>query len=318
MGLSALRRRSSWENEKTLRGHLAEQLGLGRLSLILGAGASIDSGFPGWDELIDRCYKKCKIAIPSGRLFEERAEQLLRTKFKGDEARFAELVRTCLYQNASLSFETLRQRSLLASLGALTMASGRGSVTRVVNFNFDNSFETFLRFYGYRVKSVGELPSWASRSDVVVYHPHGLLPYRGRNGAGEGNQEDLRMVFAQSQFDRFLRTAGHHWYSLLIELFSSHTCLFIGISGRDSTLRDALGKIKSYHASQSRKDLFWGIRFCKGDKAAERLFWEEQGVYQRRVRNWEEIPDFLFSICQKSAMNADSESTVARRLTKSR
>ena len=110
------------------------------------------------------------------------------------------------------------------------MASNRGSVSRVLTFNFDDLLERFLTYYGFFIEPVSSVPTWGSRIDTRVFHIHGFL--RGN----EMEDVDGPIVMAQKHFDAMTGKDGHPWRELMVDLFRSHTCLFIGLSGDDNNL----------------------------------------------------------------------------------
>ena len=179
--LSRMRDRASFDHYPTLRAFMAEQLLEGRFSLALGAGASIGFGLPTWEKLTDRCHVNSGHPRAPGQSCEDASEDLLAKVFGNDEIAFAEAVRAALYQSANLSLGQLRKAAFLAAVGALTMASSRGHVGRVISFNFDDILETFLGYFGFSTSSVDTLPYWQGRQDVIVLHPHGFLPHNKTN-----------------------------------------------------------------------------------------------------------------------------------------
>ena len=292
--LGPARNRALFDNPITLKPHLAEQLKLGRLAIVLGAGASFGFGLPSWDVLIDRCLNISGMTRLPGRSAEDLGEDILTEACKGDDIIFARLVRQALYANVDLSIRALRSNELLAAIAALTMVSRRGSVGRVISFNFDDMLERYLRQSGFKMRSVNKLPCWSSNHDVTVYHPHGLL-----ESEGPVDVVNEPIVFALIHYNR-LRSDKPLWYSLLLDIFSSSTCLFIGLSGSDWNLAEALTAANAVHVGR-HQHAFWGIRFSDDTNDPNLGKWETRGVIQTTLSNYDELPTFLFDVCQSAA-----------------
>ncbi len=282
---------SSYQNEATLKKFLANQLLNGRLALILGAGASFGFGLPGWDELVVGAFKSVNKKKPARLNNEQAADYLLNKICSGDDIRFAKLIKKVLYKKFNIKFDELRQNPLLSSLGALTMVSRRGSVSRVISYNFDDILELYLTYFGYDVESVGVIPTWSSRADVRVYHPHGFLPTSGKDDIKSG------IVFAQTHYDRIVGRDADAWRQIQIDFLRSNTCLFIGLSGNDSNLTSILEEVKGTHISQG-EHIHWGVRFSDDADDPLNNMWESKNVYPKILNSYNELPPLLFEICQ--------------------
>lgn len=292
--MSRMHDHASFENQNTLKEFLAEQLVNGRLSLALGAGASMGFGLPNWDNLIADAFAKRGLTKPTALTNEHAADALL-AACGNDDLRFASLISEVLYSGIDLSMVKLKQKELLAALGAITMASSRGSVGRVVSFNYDNLLETYLDYYGFDVESIAKVPHWDSRTDVKIYHPHGFLP------SDKIGTAIAPIVLAQSHYDRIVGKTHVVWNSVLLEIFSSSTMIFIGLSGADNNLTSLLQSANDNHVSKARHDAFWGIRFSDSVDDARSHIWQMRGVFQVTLSSYEEIPGWLFEVCQIAA-----------------
>lgn len=284
----------AFQNPDTLKRLLAQQLCSGRLVLVLGAGVSMGFGLPNWDTLTSRIAKHTGIEVAPGLSNEDIAEVVLRTYFKEDEIAFAECVRSVLYENYDTSLQALRKKDLLTSLGALTMASMRGSVTQVVSFNFDDLLEVYLMYLGFDIETIPQVPCWSSRADVRVFHPHGFLPSDKRTLIRSP------IVFAKTHYDKVVDKSDWVWRGPLLEIFSSSTCLFVGLSGNDDNLSSILTQVKNEHVSKGRGDKYWGIRFARMDDP-QAVMWEGRGVFPQPVNEYDDIPAWLFEVCQIAA-----------------
>jgi hypothetical protein len=146
---------------------------------------------------------------------------------------------------------------------------------------------------GFDVKSIASMPSWSGRSDVYVYHPHGILPQKSKEEVKSG------IVFAQIHYDRIVGKSGNLWRQQLLSILQSNTCLFIGLSGADNNLKSILSEVKESHACMA-KHVYWGVRFSTDINDPRKVIWEERGVYQQTLENYGKLPSWLFEICQRA------------------
>lgn len=290
--------RDQWDNRNTLLNYLADQLAWGRLAIILGAGTSISLGLPNWPTLVKRLFEKASEPVPDESNLELLAEHFRRTFFGNDHEGYVSAIHDALYKGVDVSFEALMKGSTLAAIGSLVMASHRGSAAEVVTFNFDNLLELFLAYHGFVTYAVTEGHQWATRSDVTVHHPHGFIPHDLSAGFSD------QIIFDQISYDKVIGDAKHPWRQRILTLMRTHTCLFIGLSGRDGNLGNLLHECNNLHASSSEHSAFWGLTFTTSDNVVLKGFWEERGVFSHRLSDYgTELPAFLFEICQISAAN---------------
>lgn len=286
--------RSWWKDEEVLKRFCAEELLAGRLVLVLGAGVSMKFGLPGWDLLIKKAYRQKKVSMPRDRKSSlDRAEDLLTRVCKKNEIDFAETMRKALYEGFKLSRQALASKELLNAIGALMMPSVRGNVKEVITFNFDDLLETYLGYYGFVTQSVFRLPVWNTRADVRVYHPHGLLPVDVSKSVEEG------ILMARIQFDA-QQPKLKAFYEKLRGVMQSSTCLFIGLSGDDDNLTRLLKETYESHCSRSYggKACYWGIRFSDDKKDRNKNMWDQRGVYQQTLVDYDKLATWLFNVCQ--------------------
>jgi hypothetical protein len=283
---------------------LANDLNAGRLALILGAGVSEGLGLPDWGGLLDRLFASKEGAVrPAGLTPAEEADVFRCQYCGGDNMALLSAVRDALYLNFNLDFEQMRQNVGLVSIGALVMASRRGSVSQVVTFNYDDVLEWYLAYYGFSSCSVKDEQHWASNADVTVYHPHGFLP----SPPSISFSKDI--VFDQLAYDRIAGDETKIWHQVVLSILRSHVCLFIGLSGKDQNLRSLLARALDTHAPTGQSS-FWGVVFMDSAENPMAGFWQDRGVYCKIVSDYSKaLPKFLFSICQEAARLSDSQSS---------
>jgi hypothetical protein len=288
--------REEFQRWSTLREHLGWQLGRGRIALVLGAGISTGFGLPDWDSLLTELYKNHDDEPREGADAKQVAEEFRLKYFSDDTSGFLDEVQETLYRGAKTTFRALHAQSTLGAIGAFVMASQRGSVSKVITFNWDNILELFLRYNGLVVQSVFEERHWAEACDVTIYHPHGFLP----NDRSEERSSDI--IFDRKSYSVFAAGSGRQWREIVERILLTHTCLFVGLSGRDDNLDSMLFAVKDGHAAGLEGIPFWGVAFGSGmsDIAPEQ--WEERGVFFQAVEDFvTDLPDRLFEVCQEAA-----------------
>ncbi len=285
---------AAWEDPDSLSDFLANQLLRGTLTIVLGAGASFGFGLPSWTKLVQNLAGAVGQKLPENLREEFAAEELLTSNFRGDRMKFAEAIRVELFKNFDRSLEALQRNRLLAAVGALTMASSRGSVSQVVNFNFDDVLELYLTYYGHDVVSIDMAPEWRVRADVRIHHPHGILP--------SDLAKPIRrpIVFTQRDYDEVVGNTKDSWRNVLLDALSSHTCIFIGLSGKDTNLTSIMHDVQKTHVATRSQQCFWGVRFAVEGEELERL-WMTRGVFVRTMKTYDELPGILFDVCQRAA-----------------
>ncbi len=229
------------------------------LGLCLGAGISSDFSFPSWPKLIRRIAQHSEIkgegllnvseslTSQSQFLFHKYKQNLADSdRMTGDEVvdnrqaavGWLRIVHECLYRGAQVKAEQLRQHPYLWDLIPLIKQS-----TMTVNYNFDDSVERML--YSYYADAIRESDDrgfevvWQPstqfrRQEGVIYHPNGFLPYSTTDGLSE------QIIFMEQEFADQLIDVGTGHYSCLLNHFSKHTIIFLGLSLSDATLKHIL------------------------------------------------------------------------------
>ncbi len=237
--------------------HLRHQRSLERFGLVFGAGFSQPLGFPMWGQLLNRIAENEKVA---GSAFLKKARnftslsQLLYERFRGEpnelrierykeeqvKRQWIELIRTCLYRDAPRpAKELVGAHPYLWTLIPLIKET-----QLTVNYNFDDTIERVLeagRDATERNISRGFTTIWDSNvlnvpRTAVIYHPNGFLPI-SRFDKGSDDVVFLEDSFADQLLDSM---TGH--YTSLTAHYEQNTCVFIGLSLEDATLRHLLRK----------------------------------------------------------------------------
>lgn len=247
--------------------HLRSQKKLDRLGLVFGAGISKGFGFPTWDKLIDRIAFDHRVEgnilldnVGSKTSISQLLFQSYRSKEyynHGDDyvafdkfnshvqSGWHEIIHDALYKNVPSSTSKLQGNDsyLHEYLDIIK------DIKLTVNYNFDNTIQRLLsasrtdaqkkKERGYRTVWNSDLQLYPQRG--VIYHPNGFLPYN----ITDRTSEDL--IFLDDSFgDQLIEsTTGH--YSTLSYYYSQNTCLFIGLSLEDSTLKHLLRQCANLH-----------------------------------------------------------------------
>ncbi len=277
--------------------YLAYQLVHGRLALVLGAGISVPFGLPDWERLIKQLFDNKSVSPPSGP--PEWQVEYFRVKYyKADSRGFVDAIHKVLYDHVKADFSTLRGNGTLTAIGSLVMASRRGSASDVITFNFDNLLEMFLGYHGFVTASIFTKSHWAQAVDVTIYHPHGLIPFDPNQERSDGGD----VIFDQSSYSSVVGKADDPWRQTVLTILRRRTCLFIGLSGKDDNLDSMMKECRNQHACRDENTAYWGVTFSTNDDDVARTIWQERGIFYNRIADYaQDLPEFLFAICQKSA-----------------
>lgn len=295
--MSNMQNPEEWEHRGNLISHLASDLLRGRLAIIVGAGISGFYGLPQWDELVQRLCDIVGEPAPGANTDRIRKVGAIRAKhFAGNNAGFIAALRSALYPDTKLDFEKIRGNSLLSAIGALAMSSQRGKASDIISLNYDDLLEIYLEYHGLVTKSIFSERFWSGSQDITVYHPHGFIPlFSGRQGSDD-------VVIGTEDYHKIMNTRP--WRTLLYSVLRSRTFLHIGLSGTDLHMDALLSEIKGDHAVSDERTAFHGVRFAlresgddEDDVAALMRAW---GVFTHMIGSWEDIPKFLFEICQEA------------------
>jgi len=241
--------------------HMRQQLRNERFGLVLGAGVGKDLRFPNWEELVDRIAHDSRvngvevIRNQKSRSPQASLTQMLFEHFKssyleqnqGPTNCSLELEREYIYKHwREIVHENLYRETVEGIDGTHPYLEeyldviARSSMT--VNYNFDDTIERMLaarRQTEQQYRTRGYETVWDPRMQFrstkgVIYHPNGFLPRNLLEGPSD------RLVLAEDSFaDQLIDSMAGHYATLLHHLLKN-TCLFIGLSLEDSTLKHLL------------------------------------------------------------------------------
>lgn len=249
------------EHIRRLRNAYADK----NLTLYLGAGVSVGSGLPTWEQLVLsmffsamsqqsmggwRPFPNYLFAIAEWHL-RRGAEPLEITarkirKYYPQQDDFLREVRQTLYagfagynpDDFEVHPDAIRiGNSTLAAVAGLCEGGADGSapVCAVITYNYDSLLETVLPDGSCQ-------PIWKSSSlqsgCLPVYHVHGYIPFTGKGSTGED------LVFTEDQY-HLAAQDPYSWANLVqIQSMSSSTGLMVGLSLSDRNMRRLLDATK--------------------------------------------------------------------------
>ena len=264
---------------------LREAVRRSSITFVLGAGVSIPYGIPPWSDLARRVWRRSfpGRALPWSDEAAEGPKQLFPIVFELardalGERRFASVLRTCLYANATpVGAEPPADakppagapttREVVAQVLAAEVGDPAGRrVLRVVTFNADNLLEAAVsRAWraagtprreararrrrtgvigkpGRAVELIGRQSQQvddAARGPIPVYHLHGFIPSDAR--APYSRNYEHTLVFTDSQYWATTTSLLSLPNTVMGMALHDSTCLFVGLSMTDGNILRWLG-----------------------------------------------------------------------------
>ncbi|WP_299587695.1 SIR2 family protein [uncultured Tateyamaria sp.] len=241
--------------------------------LVLGAGVSKPLNFPNWDELVERISTHGEVdaahlmASATSASATEKTQMLLqhyrskRLDELGDGAtarnlrmvdgEWQQIVKDELYRDTT---KDINAHPYLLSFAPTILKS---PIT--ITYNFDDVLERILakssvsesEEYGRPFETIWDAALQSRRNSPMVYHPNGYLP------SNLLEQPSEALVFSQDSFaDQLIESmAGHH--ASLLHHFGHTTCLLLGLSLSDETLRHFLRQNVRIHPGHCHYFIRW-------------------------------------------------------------
>lgn len=240
--------------------HMRIQLDKSRFGFVAGAGLSKPLNFPNWTELVERLAKHPDvrgehILASAGRnlsdtskaqmLFQhyrsrnlEAATDPVNAKWERRiQGQWRRIIHGALYEGVPEDADQLKARHpYLSKWIPVILKAGM-----TINYNFDDTIQQLIMLdhsddaglvRPFETVWNAYLPFRSGAA--IIYHPNGFLPRNLLEYPSE------TLVFSEGSFaDQLIESmAGHH--ASLLHHFSKTTCLFVGLSLQDQTLRHLL------------------------------------------------------------------------------
>ncbi len=279
-----------------------------RLTLVCGAGISITSHIPSWNELLvdilndvlntnensEKVSAKELLSImPQSNLILGKYLKLL---LQDD---FEKMVQKHLYKHYSHSndsdFTYVAPSEIMKAIVDLARPKRTGQrLESIITFNFDELMEQALSANGIEFCPIWKEGQTYGSEELPIYHVHGFLP-------NKMELESPNLVFSEEAYhSQFIDP--YSWANLTqLNTYASNICLFIGLSLSDPNLRRLLDI--SWQRNKNRKHYIIMKKSNDNsvDDIATMLFEQDAASLGLNViwcSNYSEIPSLLKSIIQ--------------------
>jgi hypothetical protein len=227
------------------------------LTIVVGAGVSMNAGLPSWRELIDGMAQQINDISLRTMVREDSADlmrkaELIVQLIKKDEPKkpTAQIIRKALYlQQANLSVG----EQLATAVARLVRARGEWTNVRLLTTNFDTVLENALaqyfpedRIQAFSLNKTGfrNWNAWRESNRIGVLHVHGVVQRRGEGRA------KTPIILTESQFFKYAADVRRAISSSL-----ENSCsLFVGLSISDPNLVGPL-----YEMQENKTDLRFAL-----------------------------------------------------------
>lgn len=245
--------------------HMREQIALNRFGLVFGAGISCQFGFPTWKSFITDIAENKEIKgsdlisisrnnLDISQMLYHRLQlnticddgfEAYDKKSSYYKSKWLRIVHDELYKNVPLDVDELKKKDKYIKNYLDIIKKTR----LTINYNFDNTIEILLgehRDKNERERTRGFRTVWNSDIQLypqngVIYHPNGFIP----RDFSERPSDDI--VFLEDSFgDQLIDSLSGH-YNALSNFYSQNTCLLIGLSLEDTTLKHILRNNSKIH-----------------------------------------------------------------------
>jgi hypothetical protein len=243
--------------------------------LVLGAGVSIGSNSPNWEQLIIGVARKClgERGVSVVKELRQRDYSLpaiasvIERHFRqrGTQAQFIEYVREVLYAGLPSEFhrqamdEGLKAKfaericesnSTLRTVASFCAVKNQSNsflanplVHAIITFNLDALLHTYVNArYAQGEKNFLRIIERPSADHVPgrtnIYHMHGYL--RFDSFAGDPSKESGDILFTEQEYFDFFNSPTSVFNYTFLYMLREHPCLFIGLSMQDNNLRRLL------------------------------------------------------------------------------
>lgn len=231
-------------NKNEVIDKMKESLESGNLTLVCGAGVSLDAGIPIWGDLLNNLFSEMlNVMRKEGDDFDfdsntvkdsgisNSVSSLILAKYIKNnlKGKFSDSLRTALYKGSPTTSELI---SAIVDL-ARPRRDGK-SIDSIITFNFDGLIEEQLEKERIEFKAISSESIKCTSNELAIYHVHGYLPREISEELTNG------IVFSEDSYhSQFIEPFS--WSNIVqLQKLTQNTCLFIGVSLTDPNLRRLL------------------------------------------------------------------------------
>jgi hypothetical protein len=222
---------------------LREALRRGRLTLICGAGISMQAGIPAWGDLLIRLLERMMERI--AKTHDLKLDAMAAAEFQRRYGASSPILGKYLRNNLGRDFPTeVRGALYAAQLSASPIIESIVRLSRpqrdgrpldsIITFNFDSLLEESLDLHQIPNRAIFSEALTHDPNELPIYHVHGYLPRAGPL------PETSELVFSEDAYHtQFIDPFS--WSNLIqLNKLTQNTCLFVGISLTDPNMRRLL------------------------------------------------------------------------------
>ncbi len=222
---------------------LREALGRGRLTLVCGAGVSVQAGIPAWSELLMRLLERMMEQIAKVHSLD--LDKTAANEFQRNYGASSLILGKYLKNNLGRDFNSQMREALYAS-PSITSAlidsivqlarpqRDAKPLDSIITFNFDSLIEENLCKQSIPNRAICSEAISHDSNELPIYHVHGYLPRIA------DKTDDAELVFSEDAYhSQFIDPFS--WSNLIqLNKLTQNTCLFAGISLTDPNMRRLL------------------------------------------------------------------------------
>ncbi len=233
------------------------------LTLFLGAGVSIESGIPAWEDFIKKLsakiFRSCGVCWCNIGNFLSHIRALKLLLGEGEHESFNSIFQKTLY-------ESLREKNLtLDAVSALILRKG---IKNIITYNFDDLLESKLRSLGNKnIQSITSDFPKKLKKEINIFHVHGFV---GQKDEFKGN-----IIFSEEEYNKLFSDSTHWGNVVQLKFLKSGACLFIGCSFEDPNIKRLLDII---HNSDKKNYAIMLQMPCKTDLLLKDLHLKSLGI----------------------------------------
>jgi len=282
---------------------LQNKVSFDKITLFLGCGVSKSAGLPDWYGFLKNiCISffnhwffgikenKLKPSIPPDNLsiaftediynFFDNQSEIVKKFLSTDLVILAQQIKNCirpidwdylLHKSLYPNIEFSNDSNLLISLVKLVIIL-KNNLSAVINYNFDDAFETNLRKENIKFKTISDQYDLIDKNKLNIFHPHGYLPF-------SGGRKCKRMIICEVDYQSLSNTPLSRENNIQLSFFFNSTCIFVGLSMSDPNLRKLLRIASSYSNKihfafineEPKEDLFYKMSQALFDKDLEQM-----------------------------------------------